>query len=109
MYCNSNIFSSGRIVNLSSGTGPIFVSKCSEQIQKLLNNSTDFREVEIRVINPYLKIMNADLPDEEKNAALEEMGLTSYEFVGVGYGLSKVKTHSNNRKIKKLFYFLRLP
>ena len=64
-------------MNISSGTGPIFVSKCSEQMQKLLNDSTDFSEVEIRVINPYLKIMNADLPDEEKNAALEEMGLTS--------------------------------
>ena len=97
-------------MNISSGTGPIFVSKCSEQMQKLLNDSTDFSEVEIRVINPYLKIMNADLPDEEKNAALEEMGLTSYEFVGVGYGLSKVKkTHSNNRIFKIIFYFLRLP
>ena len=96
-------------MNISSGTGPIFVSKCSKQMQKLLNDSTDFREVEIRVIHPYLKIMNSEISDEERNAALEEMGLTSYEFVGVGYGLSKVKTHSNNRKIKKIFYFLRLP
>ena len=79
----------GRILNISSGTSQVFVSKCSEQMQTLLTNSSDFKEVEMKVIDPFLKIMDDDKPDEEKTAAIEEIGLTTHDFVGVGYGLSK--------------------
>ena len=83
--------SSGRIVMISSAAGPNFVSKCSEDIQRMLvSPEVTFKETEERVIAPYLRIMeDASIPEDGRNAALEAVGLHDSGSVGAGYGVSK--------------------
>ena len=88
-FCVLN--SSGRIVMISSAAGPNFVSKCSEDIQRMLvSPEVTFKETEERVIAPYLRIMeDASILEDGRNAALEAVGLTDSGSVGAGYGVSK--------------------
>ena len=79
----------GRIVNISSSTGTIFVSKCREDVQNLLNTSTSFNDVETRIIEPFLQIVEDHNICINTNAALTVLGLTDFELIGPGYGLSK--------------------
>ena len=81
----------GRIVQISSAAGPNFVSKCSQEIQTLLvDKNVTFKQAEERIIDPFLKIKeDATIPDEEKNAALEAIGLSDSGLAGASYGVSK--------------------
>ena len=49
---------SGRIVQVSSGAGPMFLQRCREDIQKLLANTPNvtWNEVEANVIEPAIQI-----------------------------------------------------
>ena len=61
---------------ISSAAGPNFVSKCSEDIQKMLvSPEVTFKETEERVIAPYLRIMeDASILEDGRNAAARERG-----------------------------------
>ena len=76
---------------ISSAAGPNFVSKCSEDIQRMLvSPEVTLKETEERVIVPYLRIMeDASIPEDGRNAALEAAGLHDSGSVGAGYGVSK--------------------
>ena len=76
----------GRIVMISSGIGPSFVSKCSEDIQKMFfNRNITFSQVEKEIVEPFLAIKtDQSLSDADKAAALLKKG-----FNENAYGLSK--------------------
>ena len=81
----------GRIVQVSSGAGPMFLQKCRDDIQTLLANKADvsWNEVEATVIKPAIAIsQNPNLTDEEKSRKSVEIGLS--EMGGLFfYGLAK--------------------
>ena len=81
----------GRIVQISSAAGPMFVSKCSEDIQKMfVNKNVTFKEIEEHVAKPFLAIKGDEsLNDDQKTEALEKIGLNDAGFGGNGYGASK--------------------
>ena len=86
-----NLLISGRIVQVSSGAGPMFLQRCREDIQKLLANTPNvtWNEVEANVIEPAIHIsQNTALTQEEKSRQSMEKGLG--EMSGIYfYGLAK--------------------
>ena len=86
-----NLLISGRIVQVSSGAGPMFLQKCREDIQTLLANTPNvtWNEVEANVIEPAIHIsQNTALTQEEKSRQSMEKGLG--EMSGIYfYGLAK--------------------
>ena len=76
-------------MNISSSTGTIFVSKCREDVQTFLNTSNSMKDVETRIIEPFLKIVEDHNICMNTSASLTVLGLTDFELIGPGYGLSK--------------------
>ena len=58
----------------------MFVSNCSAEIQELLvNPNVTFQEVEEKIIEPYLKVMeDVNIPEDQKKAAMEGLGLADF-------------------------------
>ena len=79
----------GRIVNITSATGTIFISKCRDDVQTFLNTSFSLKDVETRIIEPFLKIVEDHNICMNTYASLALVGLTDFELIGPGYGLSK--------------------
>ena len=80
----------GRIVQISSGAASGFVSKCSKSVvDMLVDPGVTMDQVQQVIISPYLNIIEQNLPDDKRAAALEEAGLSDSGIVGAGYGLSK--------------------
>lgn len=83
----------GRIVQISSGAAPMFVTKCSDEMKEFFVSRMTWDQIESTVIKPFLEISeNASLDDDAKLTALEKMGLSPG---GMGaYGLSKACVNS---------------
>lgn len=81
----------GRVVQVSSGAAPMFLQKCSPDIQELLANKQDvtWNEIENKVIKSALDISeDATLTDVQKGHKLAEKGLG--EMSGIYfYGVAK--------------------
>ena len=88
----------GRVVQISSASGPSYVAKCSLDFQTMfVNKEVTFAEVEERVIRPFLKIKeDVGLSDDQKNIALEKMGLGSAE-----YGCAKATLNSYTTEMSR--------
>jgi len=84
----------GRIVQISSGAAPMFVTKCSDEMKEFFVRSTvTWDQIESTVIKPFLEISeNASLDDDAKLTALEKMGLSPGRMGA--YGLSKACVNS---------------
>lgn len=68
----------GRIVQVSSGSAPGFVKRCSDDIKELLANKKDvtWEDIENQVILPALRLAeDASLSEEEKGNKWLNMGL----------------------------------
>ena len=74
----------------------MFVSNCSAEIQELLvNPHVTFQQVEEKIIEPYLKVMeDVNIPEDQKKTALEGIGLADFSAVGPSYGLSKASLNA---------------
>jgi len=93
----------GRIVQISSGAAPMFVAKCSEKIQAFfVNKNVTWPEIEATVIAPFIKISEDEsLDDEQKAAALADIGLSSG---GMGaYGMSKACVNAYTLELAKRY------
>jgi len=93
----------GRIVQISSGAAPSFVSKCSQQIQAFfVNKNVTWSEVEKTVISPFLKICEDESMDEEqKIAALAKVGLADGGISA--YGCSKACVNAYTLELARRF------
>ena len=94
----------GRVVQVSSASGPNFVSRCSEEVQRMfVNPGVTFKEAEDRIIVPYLAIQDGDMNDEDKVAALEKIGLdvNAGTGLGAGYGVSKACLNAYTMEIAR--------
>ena len=67
------------------------MSNCRRDIQDVLVSAdVTFSQVEEKIIEPFLQIKEDEtIPEEEKNAALERIGLHDSGLVGSSYGVSK--------------------
>jgi len=93
----------GRIVQISSGAAPMFLAKCTQEIQAfLVNRNVTWSEIEKTIILPFLKIAEDPALDEEKkSAALEKAGLCSG---GMGaYGMSKACVNAYTLELARRF------
>jgi len=90
----------GRIVQISSGSAPSFVSKCSPKIQSFfVNKNVMFSEVEKMIIQPFLRIVeNSALTEELQKTALVEVGLGDS-----AYGLSKACVNAYTLELARRF------
>ena len=94
-YKSPNLFLNiGRIVQISSGSAPGFVKRCSDDMKILLANKQDvsWEDIETEVIIPALKIAeDSSMSEEQKDKAMAEKG-----FGGMSsfYGLSKACVNS---------------
>ena len=92
----------GRIVMISSAAGPNYVSKCSEEIQKMfVNKNVTFAEIEKNVVEPFLSVKaDTSLSESDMTAALLKKGLNDQAY-GVSkaglnaYTMEKARTHQN--------------
>jgi len=89
----------GRIVQVSSASGPSFVAKCSVENQKMMiKNDVCFTEAEEKVIKPYLNIMeNSLISDDKKNDALKGYGIHDSAY-GVAKACLNVYTMELSRR-----------
>ena len=85
----------------------MFVKKCNQDIQSfLVNKNVTWQEIENTIIAPFLKISeDPSLDDEQKSAALTDIGLT---MVGtnagmVAYGMSKACVNAYTLELAKRF------
>jgi len=79
----------GRIVQISSGAAPMFLAKCSQEIQSfLVNKDVTWPEIEKTIITPFLEISeDSSLDADNKAAFLENAGMS---MSGMGaYGMAK--------------------
>ena len=67
------------------------MSNCRREIQDVLvSPDITFSQAEEKIIEPFLQIKeDPTIPEEEKNAALEKIGLHDSGLVGSSYGVSK--------------------
>ena len=88
----------GRIVQISSASGPSYVSKLSQELQAIMvDGMVTFAEAETRIIKPYLKIKeDKTLSEEEQKAALTELGLADG-----AYGVSKASLNSYTMELAR--------
>jgi len=88
----------GRIVQISSASGPSYVSKLSQELQAMMvDGMVTFAEAETRIIKPYLKIKeDKTLSEEEQKAALTELGLADG-----AYGVSKASLNSYTMELAR--------
>lgn len=79
----------GRIVQVSSASGPNYVATCSTEVQAwLAGREITWAQIQDKLIKPSLSIVeNSELSDEEKKSSLASLGLG--EAGMAGYGLSK--------------------
>jgi len=93
----------GRIVQISSGAAPMFVTKCSQEIQAfLVDKDVTWTEIEKTIITPFLTISeDPSLDAEKKSAALANIGLCDG---GMGaYGMSKACVNAYTLELAKRF------
>jgi len=93
----------GRIVQISSGAAPMFVTKCSQEIQAFfVDKDVTWTEIEKTIITPFLTISeDPSLDAEKKSAALTNIGLCDG---GMGaYGMSKACVNAYTLELSKRF------
>jgi len=90
----------GRIVQISSASGPSYVGKCSEDVQRMLvREAVTFTEAEYKVIKPYLNIKEDDkLTDDAKKTALENLGLADG-----AYGVAKAAVNAYTMELARRY------
>jgi len=89
----------GRVVQISSASGPSFVSKCIKSFQDMLvNPNVTFNEVEQKLILPYLNITDKNLPAEEQKKSIEAFGANDS-----AYGLSKACLNAYSIELAKKY------
>jgi len=87
----------GRVVQISSASGPTFVSKCSKSFQDMLvNPNVTFSEVEQKLLFPYLNITDKNLPAEEQKKKIVDFGAHDS-----AYGLSKACLNAYTMELAK--------
>jgi len=87
----------GRVVQISSASGPTFVSKCSKSFQDMLvNPNVTFSAVEQKLLFPYLNITDKNLPAEEQKKKIVEFGAHDS-----AYGLSKACLNAYTMELAK--------
>jgi len=93
----------GRIVQISSAAGPMFVAKCSPKIQAfIVDKNITWKAVENSIIAPYLKLAeDATMDAGQKTAALADIGLSES---GMGaYGVSKACVNAYTMELSRRF------
>jgi len=80
----------GRIVQVSSGSAPMFVEKCSPEMKEFcVKQDITWKEIEGRLIKPFLNLLESDCPGD-KAKELQSMGFGIRSEGNWGeYGLSK--------------------
>ena len=80
------MFLLGRIVQISSASGPSYLGKCSQDIQrKMISHEVTWAEAERIIVEPFLNIKeDKSLAEEAQKAALESLGLADG-----AYGVAK--------------------
>jgi NAD(P)-dependent dehydrogenase (short-subunit alcohol dehydrogenase family) len=92
----------GRIVQVSSAAGPMFVQKCEPEMQKFcVNPDVTWEEVEETLIQPYLAIVEGG-ESEDKAAAMKAKGFGSEGNMG-DYGLSKAAVNCYTMALARQF------
>ena len=85
----------------------MFVQKCNQDIQSfLVNKNVTWQEIEDTIIAPFLKISEDPfLDDEQKSAALTDIGLTMAGTNAgmVAYGMSKACVNAYTLEVAKRF------
>jgi len=81
----------GRIVQISSASGPSYVSKLSQELQAMMvDGMVTFAETESRIIEPFLSIKeDKSLSEDEQKTALTGLGLADG-----AYGVAKASVNS---------------
>merc|ERR1712032_1780621 len=80
----------GRIVQVSSGSAPMFVEKCSPEMKEFcVKQDITWKEIEGHLIKPFLNLLESDCPGD-KARELQSMGYGTRSEGNWGeYGLSK--------------------
>jgi len=94
----------GRIVQVSSGSAPMFVEKCSPEMKAFcVKQDITWKEIEEHLIKPFLNLLESDCPGD-KSKALQSMGYgTRSEGSWGEYGLSKAAVNCYTIELGKRF------
>jgi len=94
----------GRIVQVSSGSAPMFVEKCSPEMKEFcVKQDVTWKEIEGHLIKPFLNLLESDCP-EDRTKALESKGYGTRSEGNWGeYGLSKAAVNCYTIELGKRF------